>query len=141
MDNDSPKKRLTEFVKSTGLGQSAFEKKVGMSVGSISNMTENSSITSKVLNKIQTQYPLVNTTWLLTGNGEMIDKPIQTEDSAAKIIDMLLEVEAKINVLFSNEAEKTAKSNQKKATDVLREMNIAAQTEKQILMDRLRNKS
>lgn len=70
MQKDNPKERLKNLAKSLNLGQTAFESKVGLSRGAISKMTESSSITSKVLEKITKHFPDVNSSWLLTGVGE-----------------------------------------------------------------------
>lgn len=75
MEESSPKKRLVEFVKSTGLGQTAFEDKVGLSRGAISKMKDTSGITSKLIRKITSYYTQLNPSWLLTGEGPMMKSP------------------------------------------------------------------
>ena len=72
MKASNPKERLREFVKSVGLGETAFETKVGLSRGAISKMKETSGITSKVIDKIKIHYPNANTSWLLTGEGDLV---------------------------------------------------------------------
>lgn len=64
------KDRLIEFLSFLELGQNAFEKKVGIANGYISKLK--SSIGSGHIGKISTAYPELNTTWLLTGEGEML---------------------------------------------------------------------
>lgn len=51
------------------------------------------------------------------------------EDPMGKIINQLIAVEAKLNILFSSEAERLSQLTNKKATDILREMNAAARLE------------
>lgn len=70
------KDRLIEFLSFLELGQNAFEKKVGIANGYISKLK--SSIGSGHIGKISTAYPELNTTWLLTGEGEMIKDGQQT---------------------------------------------------------------
>lgn len=65
------KDRLLEFLKYLNIGQGAFEKKVGISNGYISKIKE--SIGSNHINKISSIYPELNITWLLNGEGEMLN--------------------------------------------------------------------
>jgi hypothetical protein len=72
------KSRLIEFLAYLGVGQNAFEKKVGISNGYINNVKD--SIGSKIIYKISSVYPFLNTEWLLTGKGEMLTNH-QTSDN------------------------------------------------------------
>ena len=67
------------FLKSENIGQNTFEKKVGWSTGYINNIK--SSIGSDKISSIIKEYPLLNLSWLLTGEGEMLRTA--TDDSAA----------------------------------------------------------
>ena len=78
MENTT-KERLIEFLKSENIGQNTFEKKVGWSTGYINNIK--SSIGSDKISSIIKEYPLLNLSWLLTGEGEMLRTA--TDDSAA----------------------------------------------------------
>lgn len=69
------KDRLIEFLSFLELGQNAFEKKVGIANGYISKLK--SSIGSGHIGKISTAYPELNTTWLLTGEGEMLKNSME----------------------------------------------------------------
>lgn len=68
----SLRKRLKDFIKTLKMGEGAFEKKVGLSNGLISNIGD--GIRTATLNKIKEHYPELNTTWLLTGEGDMTKK-------------------------------------------------------------------
>ena len=78
MENTT-KERLMTFLKSENIGQNTFEKKVGWSTGYINNIK--SSIGSDKISSIIKEYPLLNLSWLLTGEGEMLRTP--TDDTAA----------------------------------------------------------
>jgi hypothetical protein len=64
------KKRLIEFLAYLGIGQLAFEEKVGLSRGYVNKVVD--SIRTDTVNKIISVYPELSRTWLLTGEGEMI---------------------------------------------------------------------
>lgn len=64
------KSRLIDFLAYLGIGQNAFEKKVGISNGYINNVKN--SIGSKIISKISAAYPELDTGWLLNGEGEML---------------------------------------------------------------------
>jgi len=66
------KERLTEFLKYLGIGQTKFAEKVGLSRGYVNNIGDN--VTMKSVNKILQAYPELNETWLLTGEGEMLNE-------------------------------------------------------------------
>lgn len=63
------KERIKVFLSHLGIGQNAFEAKVGWSNGYIYN-TNNFSA-AKILDVIK-EYPLLNVDWLITGRGEML---------------------------------------------------------------------
>ena len=64
------KDRLILFLEHLKIGQKKFEENVGLSNGFVNNIGV--SITSKSINKISSKYPQLNTDWLLTGQGEML---------------------------------------------------------------------
>lgn len=65
------KERLLEFVRYTGLPVYQFEKVCGLSNAYIKNISK--GIGADKLEKILNQFPQLNKTWLLTGNGEMLN--------------------------------------------------------------------
>ena len=64
------KERLDAFLKHMNLSQAKFAEEVGVSVGFANNV--GNSISTKSLNKIKNTYPLLDSNWLLTGEGSMI---------------------------------------------------------------------
>lgn len=67
----SVKQRLIQFIKYKGIGQGKFEKAVGLSNGFVNNIRV--SITPEKLQKISLCYPELNKSWLLTGEGSMLN--------------------------------------------------------------------
>lgn len=64
------KERLKEFVSKQGLGQNAFEKKVGIAIGYLASKSV--SVTSDTIEKVIENFPNLNLDWLITGEGDMI---------------------------------------------------------------------
>lgn len=65
------KERIMLFIKHLGIGQRKFELKIGVSNGYINNLKESPS--AKTIQKIICNYPQLSQTWLLTGEGEMLN--------------------------------------------------------------------
>lgn len=77
MNSKGLKERLIEFLKTIpnakgkiGIGQNEFETSVGITTSTISKIKD--GISTRTLEKIMNAYPELNTTWLLTGEGEML---------------------------------------------------------------------
>lgn len=66
----SVKDRLLDFVAYTGLSRRKFQEKINVSNSYIQNISE--GIGADVMNRISIQFPDLNTSWLLTGEGEML---------------------------------------------------------------------
>ena len=66
------KERLILFLAHLNISQGRFEKKVGLSIGFVNKVGD--SIRKSSLEKIISVYPQLNTAWLLTGVGEMLNK-------------------------------------------------------------------
>lgn len=66
----SVKDRLLDFVAYTGLSRRKFQERINVSNSYIQNISE--GIGADVMNRISIQFPDLNTSWLLTGEGEMI---------------------------------------------------------------------
>jgi hypothetical protein len=74
------KQRLIEFAKSQERSVRAFEIKVGLTVGYINAIRV--SIQPDKLKSIASYYPVLNTEWLLTGEGPMLrdERPVQVPE-------------------------------------------------------------
>lgn len=66
----SVKDRLLDFVSYTGLSRRKFQERINVSNSYIQNISE--GIGADVMNRISIQFPDLNTSWLLTGEGEML---------------------------------------------------------------------
>ena len=64
------KQRLIEYLKYKNIGQVKFAESIGLSRGYVNNIVN--SIQPKTLHKITMYYTDLNTSWLLTGEGEML---------------------------------------------------------------------
>lgn len=80
--NSTIKSRLAEFLKHIGVGQAKFAENVGLSKGFANNVGD--SIRADNLTKISAIYPELNTVWLLTGAGQMLNTPSQEGISPTK---------------------------------------------------------
>lgn len=78
----SVKDRIIEFSKSKGISNRALSTSIGMSPTYINSMRK--SIQPEVINRIVVQYPELNIQWLLTGEGEMLNKKEQKESCACE---------------------------------------------------------
>lgn len=70
MNDGGLKDRVLQFIESLGVTVQAFEKSVGLSNASVSKMGDNTR--RSTIDKISNAYPLINVSWLLTGEGEML---------------------------------------------------------------------
>ena len=66
------KERVKMYLKERGISQASFCKQVGLSPGYIGAMRK--SFQPATINNIVSEYPDLNITWLLTGDGEMLNK-------------------------------------------------------------------
>ena len=74
--------RLKEYIDSKGISISAFEKSIGMSNASFGrSLKTNGAIGTDKLEKILNEYPDINLSWLMTGQGEMlVELPNEEKD-------------------------------------------------------------
>ena len=66
------KERIIHYLKESKITQSEFCKRVGLSSGYIGAMRK--SFQPDTINKIVIEFPDLDITWLLTGEGEMLEK-------------------------------------------------------------------
>lgn len=78
MDN-SVKERIKVFISYKGMSIRAFERSCNLSNGYINSIEQ--TIMPNKLKTISLQYPELNTSWLLTGDGEML----KTDNSASAV--------------------------------------------------------
>jgi len=64
------KTRLLLFIKHLGIGQTAFEKEVGLARGAVNNIRH--SLKTQSIDKIILRFPELNEKWLIKGEGEML---------------------------------------------------------------------
>lgn len=65
------KERFKKFIAYKRLSQRRFQASIGVSSSYINGITD--GIGAEVLRKVSIEYPELNTDWLLTGNGEMLN--------------------------------------------------------------------
>ncbi len=93
----SVKERLIKFLKYKGIGQKKFADKIGVSSGYVNAIRI--SIQPKTLDKIAMHFPELNTSWLLTGEGEMLrntDTPSSNENNIELLSKLLSEKDARL---------------------------------------------
>jgi transcriptional regulator with XRE-family HTH domain len=73
------KQRLIDFIKFKNLSQAKFEKAIGVSNGFVNNISK--GIGADKLQRILNAYPELTSTWLLTGNGEMLKQDNSSKSS------------------------------------------------------------
>lgn len=81
------KERLSQYLEFVGDSKSEFGRKIGVSNAYISSMRK--SIDPDKIQSIAFNYPNLNIEWLLTGNGDMIKGPSNTEKLADRISEVL----------------------------------------------------
>ncbi len=69
--------RLLMFIHHLGIPVSAFERQCGMSNATIANMRK--SLAQDKVENIAKNYPSLNITWLMTGEGEMLNEKPKAE--------------------------------------------------------------
>ncbi|WP_367176880.1 hypothetical protein [uncultured Eudoraea sp.] len=69
-----------QFIKYAGLSARQFDLSIGASNGYTLRMKKNNaSIGSDVIENILRVYPQLNVVWLITGEGDMLKKPVEAE--------------------------------------------------------------
>lgn len=73
------KDRLLEYISKSNLSVAEFEKKAGLSNGSVSKT--NNNMRKSTINSISLSFPNLNIDWLINGEGEMLRTDIVTPSS------------------------------------------------------------
>ena len=89
------KERLIEFIKSQGLSQGKFEKRMNFSNGYVNSISK--GIGGDKLQRIIGEFPQLNSDWLLYGRGNMLNNE---KEVPAGNIEMSREVFDKISQLI-----------------------------------------
>lgn len=86
-DNRTIKERLADFLSYKGIGQDKFAQIANLSRGFANNVGD--SIRQSSLNKIKTAFPELNTLWLTSGVGYMLNQTTPTVHPNAHIVENL----------------------------------------------------
>ena len=92
---DTLKERLIEFIKSQGLSQGKFEKRMNFSNGYVNSISK--GIGGEKLQRIIGEFPQLNSDWLLYGRANMLNNE---KEVPAGNIEMSREVFDKISQLI-----------------------------------------
>lgn len=65
------RERLYQFIDYIGYSMRSFEREIGVANGTIRHLRDN--LSANVKNRVSAKFPQLNLTWLLTGNGEMLN--------------------------------------------------------------------
>ena len=74
------KERIIEFINYKGISKNAFENACNMSKRYLSNLKGTPG--ARVIKNIHDTFPELNTTWLITGTGEMLSEGIENQEAA-----------------------------------------------------------
>lgn len=70
--------RIKQVIEYKGISERKFSSEIGVSNGFLNKVSD---VGCSKLNKIVETYPEINPTWLLTGNGEMIESIRNTQEN------------------------------------------------------------
>ena len=74
------KERIIEFINYKGISKNAFETTCNMSKRYLSNLKGTPG--ARIIKNIHDAFPELNTTWLITGTGEMLSEETENQESA-----------------------------------------------------------
>lgn len=77
------KERILQLIEFLGITVQQFELNVGLSNGAVSKMGDNTR--RSTLDRISLKYPNVNISWILTGEGDMLNETPSKENSMRKV--------------------------------------------------------
>lgn len=96
-ENSPFKKRLVEFLKYLGEGQTAFEARVGLANGSINKIVK--SMKQGNIDKIAEANPELNINWLVRGEGEMLAVRDNLSNEASMSYNLNTDCEREVEAL------------------------------------------
>lgn len=73
------KDRIIQFINYLGMNTRQFERSIGASNGYINSMRKGAGL--RKIEQILSSYPQLSRTWLLTGEGDMIKEPENTDEN------------------------------------------------------------
>lgn len=73
------KERIIEFINYKGISKNAFENACNMSKRYLSNLKGTPG--ARIIKNIHDAFPELNTTWLITGTGEMLSENVENQES------------------------------------------------------------
>lgn len=73
------KERIIQFIKYKNISKNAFENACNMSKRYISNLKGTPG--ARIIKNIHDAFPELNTTWLITGTGEMLSESTETQET------------------------------------------------------------
>lgn len=73
------KERIIQFIKYKGISKNAFENACSMSKRYISNLKGTPG--ARIIKNIHDAFPELNTSWLITGTGEMLSESTETQEA------------------------------------------------------------
>ena len=100
------KERLIKFLAYLGISQRKFEINCGLSNGFIDKIGD--SIRKNNLNKISDKYPELNTNWLKTGEGDMLNKEetrfvnFKIQNPDLNVNDLIKVMDSLTNIMRAN---------------------------------------
>ena len=74
------KERIIEFINYKGISKNAFENACNMSKRYLSNLKGTPG--ARIIKNIHDAFPELNTTWLITGTGEMLSEGAENQETA-----------------------------------------------------------
>ena len=97
---DTVKERLISFLKKMNISQKKFEVSIDVSNGYVNNIRQ--SIQPDKIQRISLRFPNLNTGWLLTGNGDMLNTEKELYDNSIKtVINPVVESSSEVSRLLS----------------------------------------
>nr|WP_303328271.1 helix-turn-helix transcriptional regulator [uncultured Butyricimonas sp.] len=102
------KERLKEYIKYTKISERQFCKIIGVSSSYVNNI--NKSIQPDKIDSIAKHFPLLNTGWLLTGEGKMLKQ--QDDNTEIASISNYISIPIEVWTVIKNQSESLKEKDQ-----------------------------